>query len=149
MRAARFQNRTFQLGAFAAALGLAVMSVAGIGSLRSNYRGMPVEDYIPISAWVIPTLLVGVVILFAGILVAMIGMLRENRAPPAPSRADLRPEIESRALPFTVCTRCRILIDLPHAFSCPQCDSMHDCVRVESDAERGFAISAIGPPPVG
>ena len=145
--ASRFQNRTFQLGAAIAGLGLATMSVAGIGSLRSNYRGMPVEDYIPLSPWVPPTFIAGVVILVAGILVAMIGLMRENKAPPAPSKADLRPDIESRELPFTVCAKCRIIIDLPHAFSCPQCDSMHDCVRVESDPERGFAISALGPPP--
>lgn len=79
-------------------------------------------------------------------LFAVEAVIERGRAPRR-SMVDLRPLIADRPLPFTVCSECRIIIDLPYAFSCPQCDRMDCCVRVESDEERGFASAAVGPPP--
>lgn len=89
----------------------------------------------------------GVVSLGAGLVLLGVAAVREQGRAPKVSPIDLRPLIAERELPFTVCSSCRIIIDLPYAFSCPQCDRMDCCVRVESDDERGFASAAVGPPP--
>lgn len=89
----------------------------------------------------------GLVSLGAGLVLLGVAAVREQGRAPEVSNIDLRPLIAQRTLPFTVCSSCRIIIDLPYAFSCPQCDRMDCCVRVESDEERGFASAAVGPPP--
>lgn len=91
----------------------------------------------------------GVGLLVASFACFGVAAVTERKRAPAAANVDLRPLIAQRPLPFTVCSRCRIVIDLPYAFACPQCDGMDCCLRVESDEERGFASAAVGPPPAG
>ncbi len=88
---------------------------------------------------------VGATILAVVIFYVLWSFRRERR--PAASSADLRPLIEAHALPFSVCTQCRIIIELEHGFACPQCGSLADCVRVEREEERSMACAAVGLPP--
>ena len=65
---------------------------------------------------------------------------------PAPqmTAAGLKAVVADRAIPFSVCTKCRVVIDLPRAFSCPECGLTDTCVRVAEESERSFAMAAIG-----
>lgn len=65
-------------------------------------------------------------------------------AKPAVSAAILKELVADRAIPFSVCTACRIVIELPHAFSCPECGLTDCCVAVHEESERSIAVAAIG-----
>ena len=67
-----------------------------------------------------------------------------RRAKPVTSAASLKQLVVDRAIPFSVCTDCRIVIELPHAFSCPECSTTDRCVVVHRESERSMAIAAIG-----
>ena len=128
--------------------GLAAFTVylVGIAGSRADINRYDLEG-IPPAPWAYPALGLAVILLAVAAGLAVVGVLKRRRRLPAASTADLRPLIMERPVPFTVCTSCRIIIDLPLAFSCPQCDQTDRCVRVEEDDERSFAISALGPPP--
>jgi hypothetical protein len=80
-----------------------------------------------------------------GAITLAIRTFSEDSAPgPTIRAADLRLLVAERSLPFSVCTSCRVVIDLPHAFSCPQCDSMETCIRGDAESERAIALAAIG-----
>ena len=105
-------------------------------------------DHVTAPVWWSPVLgTVGSGLVVAAFACFFVGAIHERRRAPVAAKVDLRPLIAERELPFTVCAKCRIIIDLPYAFACPQCDRMDCCVRVESDEERGFASAAVGPPP--
>ena len=118
-------------------------------SLTISQNKQRLDEVTPPPDWSMPVLVSGGALLVAAVGIAMIGKARGRRKPPTPQAADLRPLIMAKEVPFTVCSSCRIIIDLPLAFSCPQCDQTDRCVRVEDDSERSFAISALGLAPDG
>lgn len=84
---------------------------------------------------------IGVVLVVAALLQRQRG---RRRARPATTAAALKELVRARGIPFSVCTNCRVIIDLPHAFACPECGSSDKCVRVEEEDERSMANAAIG-----
>ena len=63
---------------------------------------------------------------------------------PKMTASALRQLVADREIPFSVCTRCRVLIELPYAFSCPECGLTDTCVAVSEESERSIALAAIG-----
>ena len=124
--------------------GIALLVVRMVGDPAPRYREVQGMSAPP--SWALPVCIAGFVITgLAGGVMALAFALERRR--PSRGKADLRPEVEFHDLPFSVCTECRILIDLPHAFCCPRCDSLSTTVRVETAADRSLAIAALGPPP--
>ena len=94
-----------------------------------------------------PTVLVwtGVVLLALAAFFVVLGLRRRRRIERDSMSADeLRPLIAERALPFGVCTECRIVIELPHAIACPRCGRSHYCINVDSEEQRSLALAGIG-----
>ena len=76
---------------------------------------------------------------------AVFGLRSDRRARKTTmTAAALKQIVSDREVPFSVCTECRIVIELPHAVSCPECGSTDRCVAVEEEEDRSIALSAIG-----
>ncbi|PRQ03799.1 hypothetical protein [Enhygromyxa salina] len=130
------------LGLVGAGLYLATMVAAPPRGRGSSYMSM-VRDWSDAPAWGIPVLVLAIVTSVAAAIMFFVSLSR-SRQVPARGSADISAEVASRPLPFSVCGHCRILIDLPHAFACPRCDSATTTVRVDAEAERGIALAALG-----
>lgn len=143
--AAKFRPRLTQVGGVLALVG--VLSVAA-GMVLAPYDVAIAHQADPSSPdgspWAGLVYLSGLLMITVGLGIMMASYVRGRRRRFPQSVAALKPIIETRPLPFTVCTECKIVIDLPHAFSCPECSSLHACVRVQEDAERSMAIAALG-----
>lgn len=76
---------------------------------------------------------------------ALFGLRSDRRARKSTmSAAALKQIVSDREVPFSVCTECRIVIELPHAVSCPECGSTDRCVAVAEEEDRSIALSAVG-----
>ncbi len=63
---------------------------------------------------------------------------------PSVTAAQLKARVEERAIPFSVCTDCRVVIELPYGFACPQCGEAEFTIAVREESERSIALAAIG-----
>lgn len=81
-------------------------------------------------------------LLFAGALQWL--SRRNRRLDPVATAAQLKVQVKDRPIPFSVCVRCRVVIELPFAIACPRCGVAHDCVAVSEESERSIAMAAIG-----
>jgi len=70
--------------------------------------------------------------------------LQRRRSSDRPLAEPLKVEIMARPLPFSVCSECRLIIDLPSPISCPQCAGLDCCVWVDAESERSIATAAVG-----
>lgn len=112
---------------------------------RSIYD-VELEDLPPESSPLDPWLpwLGGLALLLAVVIAVRAILARIRRQTLSPSVDDLRQRIADRSIPFAVCSECLILIELPHAISCPQCSRLDCCVQVLEESERSFALAAVG-----
>lgn len=71
--------------------------------------------------------------------------LEADKPVPKPlPKSELEAVLETRALPFFVCARCRIVMDPGDCGGvCPRCSSETDCIPVYREDDRSIARSSI------
>jgi hypothetical protein len=142
--AAHFGSRARLIGGAMGLLGLLAIGLAMMLSPHDVAIAHQADASVPGgSQWSAPIYTGGLASFVLGVGIALASFVRRKPKPGTATRETLRPLIESRALPFSVCSACRIVIDSPNAFNCPQCDSLEHCIRVEEDSERSMALAAL------